>query len=217
MVIKIDDLSLAADLGFVGKDPRGAIAYKFPAREVYHQTAGYRRGGGPDGRPHPKARARTGRDRRASSSRTPPCTTSIISPRRISAWATGCWSSAPARSSRTSSVPSWMSAPVRRSPTFRPQTAPPAGSRSSTWRTRWPGTASMPPARPSSSATWSISSPAAPWTSTAWASRSSTKLIETGAVKDVADIYTLDRKQILEAVTKQGPQDRKGTARQDRR
>lgn len=34
MVIKIDDLQLAADLGFVGKDPRGAIAFKFPAREV---------------------------------------------------------------------------------------------------------------------------------------------------------------------------------------
>jgi len=33
-VIKIDDLALAADLGFVGKDPRGALAYKFPAREV---------------------------------------------------------------------------------------------------------------------------------------------------------------------------------------
>ncbi len=34
MVIKIDDLSLAAELGFVGKDPRGAVAFKFPAREV---------------------------------------------------------------------------------------------------------------------------------------------------------------------------------------
>jgi DNA ligase (NAD+) len=34
MVIKVDDLRLAADLGFVGKDPRGAIAFKFPAREV---------------------------------------------------------------------------------------------------------------------------------------------------------------------------------------
>jgi DNA ligase (NAD+) len=34
MVIKIDDLELAAELGFVGKDPRGAIAFKFPAREV---------------------------------------------------------------------------------------------------------------------------------------------------------------------------------------
>ncbi len=34
MVIKINDLELAADLGVVGKDPRGAIAYKFPALEV---------------------------------------------------------------------------------------------------------------------------------------------------------------------------------------
>src|SRR5688572_19526036 len=34
MVIKIDDLNLGRDLGFVGKDPRSAIAFKFPAREV---------------------------------------------------------------------------------------------------------------------------------------------------------------------------------------
>jgi DNA ligase (NAD+) len=34
MVIKLNDLTLARDLGFVGKDPRGAIAFKFPAQEV---------------------------------------------------------------------------------------------------------------------------------------------------------------------------------------
>jgi DNA ligase (NAD+) len=34
IVIKLNDLRLAADLGVVGKDPRGAIAFKFPAREV---------------------------------------------------------------------------------------------------------------------------------------------------------------------------------------
>jgi DNA ligase (NAD+) len=34
MVVKIDDLNLAKELGFIGKDPRGAIAFKFPAREV---------------------------------------------------------------------------------------------------------------------------------------------------------------------------------------
>jgi DNA ligase (NAD+) len=34
MVIKINDLDLADNLGVVGKDPRGAIAYKFPAEEV---------------------------------------------------------------------------------------------------------------------------------------------------------------------------------------
>lgn len=34
MVIKLDDLGLSNDLGFVGRDPRGAIAFKFPAQEV---------------------------------------------------------------------------------------------------------------------------------------------------------------------------------------
>ena len=34
VVIKINDLKLAEALGFVGKDPRGQIALKFPAREV---------------------------------------------------------------------------------------------------------------------------------------------------------------------------------------
>jgi DNA ligase (NAD+) len=33
-VIKINDLALAEGIGVVGKDPRGAIAYKFPAHEV---------------------------------------------------------------------------------------------------------------------------------------------------------------------------------------
>lgn len=34
VVIKINDLDLASDLGVVGKDPRSAIAFKFPAVEV---------------------------------------------------------------------------------------------------------------------------------------------------------------------------------------
>ncbi len=34
MVIKVNDFSLATELGFVGKDPRSAVAYKFPSREV---------------------------------------------------------------------------------------------------------------------------------------------------------------------------------------
>jgi DNA ligase (NAD+) len=33
-VVKINDLALSADLGIVGKDPRGAVAFKFPAQEV---------------------------------------------------------------------------------------------------------------------------------------------------------------------------------------
>jgi DNA ligase (NAD+) len=34
VVIKLNDLDAAGELGFVGKDPRGAIALKYPAREV---------------------------------------------------------------------------------------------------------------------------------------------------------------------------------------
>ena len=37
MVIKINDLRLAEDLSVAGKDPRGAMAFKFPAREVTTQ------------------------------------------------------------------------------------------------------------------------------------------------------------------------------------
>jgi DNA ligase (NAD+) len=37
MVIKIDDLSVQEALGVVGKDPRGMLAYKFPAREATTQ------------------------------------------------------------------------------------------------------------------------------------------------------------------------------------
>jgi DNA ligase (NAD+) len=34
VVIKVNDLRVASELGVVGKDPRGAVAYKFPAQEA---------------------------------------------------------------------------------------------------------------------------------------------------------------------------------------
>ena len=34
IVIKLNDLVLSGELGFVGKDPRGALAYKYPGEEV---------------------------------------------------------------------------------------------------------------------------------------------------------------------------------------
>ena len=37
MVIKVDNLAQALELGVVGKDPRGAVAYKFPAEEAITQ------------------------------------------------------------------------------------------------------------------------------------------------------------------------------------
>jgi DNA ligase (NAD+) len=40
VVIKINDLRIQEELGFVGKDPRGAIAYKFPAEEMSTKLLG---------------------------------------------------------------------------------------------------------------------------------------------------------------------------------
>ncbi len=40
LVIKVNDRRLADELGVVGKDPRGAIAYKFPAEEVTTKLLG---------------------------------------------------------------------------------------------------------------------------------------------------------------------------------
>ncbi len=40
IVIKVNDLRIAKELGVVGKDPRGAIAYKFPAREARTKLLG---------------------------------------------------------------------------------------------------------------------------------------------------------------------------------
>src|SRR5262245_55310303 len=40
VVIKVDDLAIEAGLGFVGKDPRGAIAFKYPAEEKFTRLLG---------------------------------------------------------------------------------------------------------------------------------------------------------------------------------
>ncbi|MFW5772478.1 MAG: NAD-dependent DNA ligase LigA [Phototrophicaceae bacterium] len=40
LVIKVNDRRIAAELGVVGKDPRGAIAYKFPAQEASTRLIG---------------------------------------------------------------------------------------------------------------------------------------------------------------------------------
>lgn len=40
LVIKVNDLATVRDLGVVGKDPRGAVAYKFPAEEATTKLTG---------------------------------------------------------------------------------------------------------------------------------------------------------------------------------
>ncbi len=55
MVVKVDDLRAFAELGVVGKDPRGAIAYKFPAQEATTTLTGVTVGVGRTGRVVPTA------------------------------------------------------------------------------------------------------------------------------------------------------------------
>jgi DNA ligase (NAD+) len=56
VVLKVNSLPLAAELGFAGKDPRGAIAYKFPAQETATRLTGVVVTVGRTGRVVPSAR-----------------------------------------------------------------------------------------------------------------------------------------------------------------
>jgi len=55
LVLKVDDLSQDRELGVVGKDPRGAIAYKFPAEEATTKLLGITIGVGRTGKITPTA------------------------------------------------------------------------------------------------------------------------------------------------------------------
>ncbi len=55
VVIKVNDLNVARELGIVGKDPRGAVAYKFPAQEATTRLTGLAVNVGRTGRVVPNA------------------------------------------------------------------------------------------------------------------------------------------------------------------
>ena len=55
LVLKVDELSAARELGVVGKDPRGAIAFKFPAEEAATTLLGITIGVGRTGKLTPTA------------------------------------------------------------------------------------------------------------------------------------------------------------------
>jgi DNA ligase (NAD+) len=55
VVIKVNNLNIARELGIVGKDPRGATAYKFPAQEATTRLTAYAVNVGRTGRVVPNA------------------------------------------------------------------------------------------------------------------------------------------------------------------
>ena len=88
VVVKVDDLELQRRLGSVGRDPRWAVAWKFPPTTAVTASApgGVERG--QVRRPAPVRRARARRTSAASRSSWPRCTTRRTSPARTSAPAT---------------------------------------------------------------------------------------------------------------------------------
>jgi DNA ligase (NAD+) len=55
VVIKVNDLRMATELGFVGKDPRGATAFKFPSQEAQTKLVGVTNSVGRTGKITPTA------------------------------------------------------------------------------------------------------------------------------------------------------------------
>ena len=85
VVVKIDDLDVQRELGAVGREPRWAIAFKFPPTQATTAAQGHRAStsGGPA--PQPVRDARAGPDRRRDRQAAPPSTTRTTSAARTSA------------------------------------------------------------------------------------------------------------------------------------
>jgi DNA ligase (NAD+) len=92
MVIKINDIGLSSELGVVGKDPRGQLALKYPAREVTTRLNAIGVNVGRTGVLTPMRSWSPWRSVESLSGRRP-CTILITSSKKISELATGCWSS----------------------------------------------------------------------------------------------------------------------------
>jgi DNA ligase (NAD+) len=173
IVIKIDDLALQRQLGAVGREPRWAIAYKFPPTQATTKLLRIDVNVGRTGTLNPFAVLEPVRIAGVTVKLATLHNEDDIRRKDIREGDTVIVS-APATSSRRSSAPSSVAAPARNASTACRRSARPARRPSSTRRAKPRTTAPTATAQPNAFAYWSTSSAAAPWTSTASASRSRT-------------------------------------------
>ena len=109
VVIKINDLAQQEEFGDVGRDPRWAIAFKYPPIQVATKLLDIRVNIGRTGSVNPWALLEPVTIRGARLCRARRCTTKATSSVRICALAIGCWWSVQARSS-----PRWSNRSIER-------------------------------------------------------------------------------------------------------
>ena len=201
MVIKVDDLNLAAELGFVGKDPRGAIAFKFPAREVTTKLLDIRVSVGRTGVLIPNAVLEPVEINGVIAERATLHTFDYTAEKDIRVGDRGVVK-------RAGAVIPYVIGPVVDARTGKekkykpPSTCPACGQPVEHFEgeVAWYCVNAACPAQLQRNIEHFVSRGSMDIVGLGY--KIVEKLIDTGAIKDVADIYTLTRKDILEAVTK---------------
>ena len=171
VVIKLNDLRVADELGFVGKDPRGAIALKYPAREVTTILKDIGVNVGRTGVLTPYAMFEPVEVGGVVVKQATLHNFDFIEEKDIRIGDR-------VLIKRAGDVIPYVIGPIKEARTgnerrfsIRLKYVLPAGSRRNILRVKWPGFASILPARRNSCATWSILSRAVPWILWVWASR----------------------------------------------
>ena len=197
VVVKVNHFDLQRHLGDVGREPRWATAYKFPATQSVTQLKDIGVNVGRTGRINPYAVLEPGGYRRSySEAGHPPQRKTTFAPRTCAS-VTGLWSRGQERSSLRWWASSRAGAPGMRRPSICRRSAQAAGSGWSVQRARQCPSASMRHVPPNWSGSWSTSSAEAQWTSRGWVSGRVNALLEHGVINDVADLYSLKRDDLL--------------------
>ena len=200
VVVKVDDYELQRRLGVVGRDPRWAIAWKFPPTTEVTTLNEHRVERRQVRRPAPLRRARAGARRRRHRASSRRCTTRRISRARTSGPATRSSSCAPATSSRRSLSPAPHA--VERADRAAAAAARRSAARSATRRRSRPRARVFTkcPNRVCPERRWQLLKHfVGRWTSTGSGEKQVAQLMRRRAGEDAGDFYRLTAEQLHRA------------------